>query len=516
MTDMLTAAVALSWIRISTDAMHEMNDVPVAVQTLGALAFAGDVSMGQPVDHSPRTALLADRIAQVLGLDTRQRAAVIQLALLRWSGCTANASEFADLFGDDITGRAALLSNGNPFVSRPVPTHPIGALIQPLAQAHCEVAGELARRLGLADAVLRSVRDVFEWWDGTGLPSGLRGEAIAIEAQLVSLAGDVEALVRAHGLARGIGVVEQHAGHKYDPTLVRIVRQHAAGWLQAIESVASWAACCELLDPAACTTAPLTPDAAAALLGDYADLKTPFSAGASRRVADGVARGAHALAVGANGEPALRRAALTHALGRVSVSNAIFDKPRALTDADWERVRLVPHWTQRILQRIPALAASQMLAASVFERADGSGYHRGIDRRAQPPGAPVLQAALVWDALTSQRPWRAAFTTDRAHAELQALVVAGRLDAAAVGSLFSATERSQSAASQATLTPREVQVLSLLARGHSNKETARALSISPSTVGTHAEHIFRKLGVTTRAAATLKAASAGLLIQPPR
>jgi DNA-binding NarL/FixJ family response regulator len=64
------------------------------------------------------------------------------------------------------------------------------------------------------------------------------------------------------------------------------------------------------------------------------------------------------------------------------------------------------------------------------------------------------------------------------------------------------------------LTPREVEVLVLAARGTSNRVIAAALGISTKTAGTHIEHIYTKLGVTTRAGAALHALQHGLLPAP--
>ena len=62
---------------------------------------------------------------------------------------------------------------------------------------------------------------------------------------------------------------------------------------------------------------------------------------------------------------AVRRAALLHDLGRASVSNGIWDKPNRLTTAEWERVRLHPYYTERVLERAPALAPLARLAGGL-------------------------------------------------------------------------------------------------------------------------------------------------------
>jgi DNA-binding CsgD family transcriptional regulator len=63
----------------------------------------------------------------------------------------------------------------------------------------------------------------------------------------------------------------------------------------------------------------------------------------------------------------------------------------------------------------------------------------------------------------------------------------------------------------AGLSDREAQVLALLARGHSNREIASQLGITPKTAGHHVEHLYAKIGVSTRAAAALFALEHGLL-----
>jgi DNA-binding NarL/FixJ family response regulator len=92
-------------------------------------------------------------------------------------------------------------------------------------------------------------------------------------------------------------------------------------------------------------------------------------------------------------------------------------------------------------------------------------------------------------------------------------VRAGRLDGDAVDAVLRAAgPRGRSRrATVAGLTPREVEVLRLLARGMSNKQIANELSISRKTAGNHVEHIYAKLGVTNRALASLFAAKHGLM-----
>ena len=209
----------------------------------------------------------------------------------------------------------------------------------------------------------------------------------------------------------------------------------------------------------------------------------------------------------------LRRAALIHDLGRLGVSNAIWDKPGPLTEAETERVRLHPYLTDRMLARVSALGRSREIAARHHERLDGSGYPRGLTAASLTPADRLLAAADAYHAMTEPRPQRDALDSDRASRELRAEAVAGRLDGQAVDAVLSAAGHRAPARRgwPRGLTAREVEVLGLLARGHSNKQIAQRLVVAPKTAANHIEHIYAKLGVSSRAAATLFATQHGLM-----
>jgi DNA-binding NarL/FixJ family response regulator len=111
------------------------------------------------------------------------------------------------------------------------------------------------------------------------------------------------------------------------------------------------------------------------------------------------------------------------------------------------------------------------------------------------------------------RPHRPERSPDEAAAELSAEVRAGRLDAEAVDAVLSAVGHRvpRRREGPAGLTPREVEVLKLLAQGLSNKEIAARLVISPKTAGNHIEHIYSKIDASSRATASLFAMHHGLL-----
>jgi HD-GYP domain-containing protein (c-di-GMP phosphodiesterase class II) len=246
-------------------------------------------------------------------------------------------------------------------------------------------------------------------------------------------------------------------------------------------------------------------------LADSTDLKSPWLRGHSRRVAwlaEAAGRHTGLDVVACTG---LRRAGLVHDVGRVAVENGIWDKPGPLSTSEWERVRLHPYYTERILARCGPLASLVDPASSHHERLDGSGYHRSLSGDALGRGDRILAAADVYAALTADRPHRTALGEDTAAGTLEG--EAG-LDPDAVACVLAAAGQRTAPAPggwPAGLTDREVEVLRLIARGRSNRDVAGRLVISPKTVGRHVENVYGKIGVSSRAAAAVFAMEHGLL-----
>jgi putative nucleotidyltransferase with HDIG domain len=237
----------------------------------------------------------------------------------------------------------------------------------------------------------------------------------------------------------------------------------------------------------------------------FVDIKSPFTLGHSTGVARLVSAAAEAL--GLPDRDGLRIAALLHDLGRVSVPNGIWDKPGKLNPAEWERVRLHAYQTERILSQTPLLAGHAQLAGQHHERADGSGYHRGVSQLSR--AARLLAAADAYHAMTEERAHRPAHPPAAAAKILVEEARAGRHDREAVEAVLAAARHGAAARVRggwpAQLSDREVEVLCLLARGLSNKQIGARLFISARTVQHHVAHIYEKTGVSTRAAAALYA-----------
>jgi HD-GYP domain-containing protein (c-di-GMP phosphodiesterase class II) len=253
-------------------------------------------------------------------------------------------------------------------------------------------------------------------------------------------------------------------------------------------------------------------DRALAAMGGFTDLISPHLSGHSTGVAELAAAAARRCRIDPADLLALRRAALVHDVGRVAIGARTWQKPGPLTADDREQVRLHPYHTERVLSPSPFLAALTPIAGSHHERLDGSGYHRGSAGADLALPARLLAAADAYHAMTEPRPHRAPLAPQHAARELAQEARAGRLDPDSVTAVIEAAGQPAPRLERpAGLTEREVEVIGMLARGLQTKQVARALGISVKTADRHIQNAYGKIGVSTRAAATLFAMEHGLL-----
>lgn len=489
--------------------MKAVDESAVALlDVIRSLAFVGDLAMGQPTDHSPRAAWMAGQLAREMGADNAACTRATAVALLRWSGCTANAPEFAQLFGDDVSGRKALLaiqSSGSSFRSG---TRNKGSAFLSLSRIHCEVSGDIAEQLGLDEETQFALRHLFESHDGSGAPDGLRGDQVPIAVYMASVAGDLDIFNRLYGFDQACRLIGERADTLYPRAIADVVLTHARQWLAALDADPTLSGPCSLEATLAGRTTSLE------ILAHVIDLKLPWMTGHSRSVAQIARNAAIHLGLDEVSQQRVYRAALIHGIGRAAVPNMVWDTPGRLAESAWERVRLVPYWTGRAARQIGSLAAEAEVASYAYERPDGSGYFREVKELSIPLEGRILAASVALAALRVERPWREAYPDHQAREMLMAEAEAGRHDLAVVRALFDRRRevvRQPTPSTTGLLTERERDVLRWISLGASNKQAAQKLSISPSTVRTHVESVFRKLECTTRAAATLKATQLGLL-----
>lgn len=501
-------------------------------EVLAALSLAADLGTGMPMETTLRVCLLATRLAEAADADPDDVAATFYTGLLWSAGCTSTAHEETVRFGDDVGLKRAMAGTdfGRPaeVMSRAAQIGAgwgAGARLQgftgvlrhgrahgaDVAAFHCEAAARLASRLGLGAEVLDGVGAFFEYWNGTGGPQGRRGEAIPFAARAVRLAYEAVHAFRIGAVA--VAVVRSRAGGELDPELAAVFELHVADLMAAQEQESVWP---ETLaaepEPRPWTPASKLDDFAKAF-GDFADLKSVYWLGHSAGVATLAEAAAPRMNLSETETVALRRAASLHCLGRVAVSNRTWDKPAALSAAEWERVRLYPYFTDRVASHVPGFADAVRTASGAQERLDGSGYHRGLPAGAQPAPLRLLAVAAAYQSMTESRSYRPPLEPHEAAAALRAGAAAGRLDAEAVQAVLEAAgHRPRRGSWPAGLTDREVEVLRLVARGGTNRQVAEALHISGETARNHVKHIYEKAGVSTRAGAALFAMEQGLFL----
>lgn len=509
-----------------------MAHVPIRLaEFVGALSVATDLSVGCPMESALRASLIATRLGAELGCSQEDLHDVYYTALLRLLGCTGASHEEAWRFGggDDVALRRAFLKTdlgdvgavlgtavsqlgrGTGVVSR---ARSVGRFLKKeeggasLPNAHCVQAITLARDLKMAVGVQQGLAEMYERFDGRGLPGRARGTELALAARLMHVAYVAEMERITNGAAAAARVVKKRAGGQLDPDIAALFIKRAPEILDGLQAASVWDTF--LLaepSPQGVIAEAALPDFAHAF-ACFVDVKSPYRLGHSIGVANLAEQAAIEAGLPAAERQQLRLAGLLHDLGIVSVPNGIWDKCGPLNPVEWERVRLHAYHSERVLSLSPALRPVANLVGRHHERADGSGYHRGLNGSLGMASA-LLAACDVYQSMREDRAHRPALSREDAADGLREEGRRGRLDANAVEVVLKSAghrpQRKQPSGGPSGLSSREVEVLRLLSRGLSDKEIAQQLSLSARTVHHHVEHIYEKTGVTGRAAAALYA-----------
>ena len=518
-----------------------MVDPPLRLgELIATFALAQDNAFGQPLESQLRSCLLSVWLSEAADFEPELRDTIYWVALLRYIGCTGHAHEVATVFGDEITIRAQTLIHdaANPaevmrdviaFATARHPPEEREQVIQALQagvqewaahnfSAGCEVGDMLALRLGCSPDVREALRFTFERWNGQGFPSHVSGETIPLAMRVVHLTHDMEAIARLFSSARAMEAVRDRRDRTYDPKLADLFIEHGEKWFEQLAKTEPWDAVLALEPKPYRMLQGEALDEALSVAADFIDLKSPYMVGHSRRCAQLCAEAARLLGFDQAALTALHRAALLHDFGTTAIPNSILDKPSLLTRAEFDRVELHPMLTEQMLRRSVALTALNPVAASHHEKADGSGYHKRLRAGAANIGAQVLSAVEIFVGLTTERADRAPHSAEDAASELRRLVGQGVLESSTTEAVLSASGQGQQhrvpprrASKPGGLSGREVQVLSLTAKGLTTKQIANRLAISAKTTDHHIQHIYTKIGVSTRGAAALWAMQNGVV-----
>ncbi len=506
-----------------------------SAELISGLSLATDLGIGVSLEHGLESTMFAMRLADLLGVDSEAASDTYYACLLFYVGCTANADLAAELFGEDhaLTLHATPTRFGTrlqmmggmiravapPGGARPVRARQIMSRLPRLLRefpevvaAICEVGRMLTDRLGLPSSLSASFAYVGERWDGKGEPGATGGEGIPLPVRIVHVARDAAFQRMLGGWEFAGETIRDRAGGAFDPHIAGLLAENAKEVLALEEGGSLWE-----------TTLAAEPkpwrwledeeiDTALRAVGDFADLGSPFLLGHSSGVSALAAAAARHAGMGTAEVTEVRRAALVHDLGRVAIPTRIWQHDGPLTPDDWERVRLHAYHTERVLAPSPFLSTLVAGAGFHHERLDGSGYHRGAVGAFLTRPARVVATADTYHAMTEPRPYREVISPEVAAEEMAREASRGRLDPDAVAAVLEAAgEPSPPIERPAGLTERETQVIALLARGWQTKQIARGLGISANTADRHIQHGYRKMGVSTRAAAALFAMEHGLL-----
>jgi HD-GYP domain-containing protein (c-di-GMP phosphodiesterase class II) len=403
---------------------------------LAALSTALDLTEGQLSGHSLRTCYLAMCLADTLGLPEADRQTLFFSAFLKDAGCSSNAAAVTRIFGvDDIAlkGRQATLDRSliayAAFTIRNLPSsEPLPLRLRRLIriglggrtaqraveQIRCERGASIARKAGFGEPVATTIHDVHEHWDGGGNPRGLRGQAIDPLARIIGACQGLDVFVSTRGRTEALRVLAERRGTWYDPEISDALLDMATDGLLDDLAAPGLLGRAMAFEPNGVIR--LSDDAAidriAGAFAEIVDAKSPYTGFHSQHVAELAEGVAVRMGLPAADVIDVRRAGLLHDLGKLGVPNMILDKPARLTPEEFEIIKRHPELTLRILSQIPTFSSVAELAACHHERLDGRGYFRGLTAPSIALGARIVAVADVWEALSADRPYRAALPTD--------------------------------------------------------------------------------------------------------
>jgi HD-GYP domain-containing protein (c-di-GMP phosphodiesterase class II) len=418
----------------------ESTDSIRTSELISALSYALDLTEGRSMGHSVRTCVMGMRLAQHIGLSMEEQADLYYALLLKDAGCSSNSSRlFHILNADEIRAKRDVKTTDwtkvgfeslnfalthvameSPLPQRMWKLLQVAATQQAdsrdLVKIRCERGSYIAKKLGFSDAVAEGIHSLDEHWNGGGYPNHLLGEEIPIFSRIANLCQTLEVFYEARGEEDALDAVQARSGRWFDPDLVAAtmsLSKQGILWLgldskDLLENVL-------VMEPEErrLIADDATVDSICLAFADIIDAKSPFTYQHSNGVADAAMDIAIHFGMNEFEKKQLRRAALMHDIGKLSVPNSILEKPGKLTDEEWQVVRDHPYYTFQILKRVPAFKSFSSDAAAHHERLDGSGYWRRLSGDSISTVARILSVADVFDALRAKRPYRDALPLEK-------------------------------------------------------------------------------------------------------
>jgi HD-GYP domain-containing protein (c-di-GMP phosphodiesterase class II) len=418
----------------------ESTDSIRTSELISALSYALDLTEGRSMGHSVRTCVMGMRLAQHIGLSMGEQADLYYALLLKDAGCSSNSSRlFHILNADEIRAKRDVkttdwtkvgfeslnfalthVATESPLPQRMWKLLQVAATQQAdsrdLVKIRCERGSYIAKKLGFSEVVAQGIHSLDEHWNGGGYPDHLMGNEIPIFSRIANLCQTLEVFYESRGEEDALDAVQARSGRWFDPELVAAtmaLSKQGILWLgldskDLLENVL-------VMEPEErrLVADDATVDSICLAFADIIDAKSPFTYQHSNGVADAAMDIAIHFGMTELEKKQLRRAALMHDIGKLSVPNSILEKPGKLTDDEWQVVRDHPYYTFQILKRIPAFKSFSSDAAAHHERLDGSGYWRRLSGDNISQVARILSVADVFDALRAKRPYRDALPLEK-------------------------------------------------------------------------------------------------------
>ena len=409
-------------------------------EIISALSYALDLTEGAVHGHALRSCLMGMRIAEEAKLPSDQTSGLYFALLLKDIGCSSNASRLCQIVGgDDRAMKAGVrfedwtkphkpnLSSLKLLWKNVLPNASSAAKVarilhigltqhknnQEMVSLRSDRGADIITKLGMGKFAAEAVRSLDEHWDGNGYPDSLKGEQIPLLARICAVAQHLDIFSAGRGTQNAIDTLEERSGTWFDPQLVRMALSlHRRGTL--------WADCAPgdreedtrqaVLDLDTRTQHKLEPgqvDQICEAFADVVDAKSHFTFRHSMGVADAALGIAETMGLPANRVRLVRRAALLHDIGKLSVSNAILDKRSVLSASEWSAVHQHPKITRLILERVRSFREMSVIAGEHHEKLDGTGYPDRLTARDLSRESRIIAVADVFGALTEDRPYRA-------------------------------------------------------------------------------------------------------------
>ena len=434
-------------------------------ELMGAMSYALDLTEGQPAGHCIRCCWIGMHIGRDLGLTERQLWELYYTLLLKDLGCSSNAARICELYlTDDLAFKRDFkrVGDGFPQVVRFVLQHTGlkaglaerfnsvlnifrdgSEIATELIQTRCQRGADIARRLRFPDDVANGIYSLDEHWNGHGKPAGLAGQAIPVYARIALLSQVIDVFHTAGGQQAALDEIRKRSGQWFDAEQVqafeRVAKSEPFWAMLASEHVGRAVLA---LEPGGYEV-PLDEDYLddiAAAFGQVVDSKSPHTHGHSERVALYTDLICEDLGLAPDRRRWLKRGAFLHDVGKLGVSNAVLDKAGKLDPDEWKAVQDHAMLTESILSRIDAFKELARIAGAHHERLDGLGYPRGIQAADITMETRIITTADIFDALTAERPYRAAIPVAQT-LEMMTKIVGTALDPVCFDSLKTVMSR---------------------------------------------------------------------------